>query len=281
MKFTKMHGTGNDFVLVDGRAEKQDWNTLAVAMCDRHFGIGGDGILVVRDSMSAEYQMRMFNPDGSESEMCGNGIRCFTKYLFDNGLASKGASQARIETLAGIRQVTYIKGTGGIDRVRVGMGKPILRPQEVPVAARGEGPLLDYPVTVDGRTVAVTCVSMGNPHAVAFVDKPVKDWPLERVGPLMEHHSFFPRRVNFEIANVKDRAHVDARVWERGAGLTLACGTGACAVAVAARLHGLVEDNVDVTLPGGTLHMEWDGRGEVWLEGPAETVFEGVWARAT
>ena len=280
MKFTKMHGTGNDFVLLDGRLEKQDWNTLAVAMCDRHFGIGGDGILVVQDSKRADYQMRMFNPDGSESEMCGNGIRCFTKYLFDNSFVSKNGDHSRIETLAGIRRVTYTRGKDGIDRVRVGMGEPILRPQDVPVAAKGKGPILDHPLTVDGHLVKVTCVSMGNPHAVAFLEQPVKEWPLETIGPLVEHDKFFPRRVNFEIVNVKDRSHVDARVWERGAGLTLACGTGACAVAVAAHLQNLVDDKVDVTLPGGTLQLEWDGSGEVWLEGAAETVFEGTWARA-
>ena len=279
MNFIKMHGTGNDFVIVDGRENRQDWSVLAQAMCQAHYGIGGDGILVIEASKTADFKMRMLNPDGSESEMCGNGIRCVTKYIVDEGL-SQGRGQLQIETIGGIREVTAKLGKkGGVDRVRVGMGPPHTRPQDIPVATMGPGPIVDFPLIVEGQSIPVTCLSMGNPHAVAFIDEPVSSWPLDRLGPMIEHHEFFPRRVNFEIVNVKDRGHLEARVWERGAGMTLACGTGACAVAVAAWLQGRVEDSIDVSLPGGTLHVDWDGSSEVWLEGPVEAVFRGEWLK--
>ena len=278
MDFMKMHGAGNDFVVLDGRSAEQEWGPLSIAMCDRHYGVGADGILIVVPSKTADFRMRMFNPDGSESEMCGNGIRCFTKYLVDADLAA-GRELLTIETLAGVHEVSAKGGKNGVQTVRVDMGRPRYRPAEVPVAGEGPGPLIDLPLVIDGQTILVTCLSMGNPHAVAFVDQPVKDWPLERLGPLVENHPFFPRRVNFEIVNIVDRGHVNARVWERGAGLTLACGSGACAIAVAAWMHGRVGGNVDVTLPGGTLNVQWDGSGEVWLEGPAETVYKGQWMR--
>lgn len=279
MNFTKMHGAGNDFVLVDGRDMDQDWSALSIAMCDRHYGIGADGILVVANSKVADVKMRMLNPDGSESEMCGNGIRCFTKFLIDEAL-TEGREQLKVETPAGIHLATARRGKNGdIASVRVGMGRPTTRPQDIPVATVGQGPIQDYPLVVEGQTIPVTCVSMGNPHAVAFVSEPVKTWPLERFGPIVEHHDFFPRRVNFEIVNVKDKGHVDARVWERGAGITLACGSGACAIAVAGWLQGRTGESVEINLPGGTLRVEWNGIDEVWLEGPAETVFKGDWLK--
>lgn len=276
MQFAKMHGTGNDFVMIDARQIERDWSKLAVAMCDRHFGIGSDGIILVSPSAKADFRMRMFNPDGSESEMCGNGIRCFAKYVIDEGLSPK-RDLLRVETGAGILDLRPSASNGHVDRILVSMGKPILTPKDIPVAASGPGPLLDHPLKVGDRTIKVTCVSMGNPHAVAFLDAPVKDFPLEQVGPLVEHHPFFPKRVNFEIVNVLNRGHLVIRVWERGAGITLACGTGACAVAVAARLKGLTGDAIDEDLPGGTLKIRWDGSGPVFLEGPAQLVYKGIW----
>ena len=278
MDFAKMHGTGNDFVLIDGRGQERDWSGLAVGLCDRHYGVGADGILVVAPSQVADFRMRMFNPDGSEAEMCGNGIRCFTKYVIEEGIAPDGRSELRIETLAGIHQVTARPAGGVVRAVRVGMGRPRFKPAEIPVAASGRERVMDHPIKVDGTDLRVTCLSMGNPHAVAFVDQPVGQWPLEHLGPKVEHHDFFPKRVNFGIVNVLDRGHLAARVWERGAGPTLACGSGACAVAVAARLHDMIDETVDITLPGGDLRVQWDGSGEVWLEGPAELVFKGTWA---
>ena len=277
MDFAKMHGTGNDFVLVDGQRQERDWSSLAVAMCDRHYGVGADGILVVTPSRLADFRMRMFNPDGSEAEMCGNGIRCFTKYVIEEGLSPNGHTELRVETLAGIHQVTARVEGGMVRAVRVGMGRPRFKPAEIPVAASGEDRVIDHPIEVEGQSILVTCLSIGNPHAVAFIDKPVAQWPLAVLGPKVEHHPFFPSRVNFEIVNVLDREHLAARVWERGAGPTLACGSGACALAVAARLHGLTDETVSITLPGGDLRVQWDGSGEVWLEGPAELVFKGVW----
>lgn len=277
MNFTKMHGTGNDFVVIDGTRERRDWSKTAPSLCDRHFGVGADGVLVVEPSKVAQFRMRMFNPDGSEAEMCGNGIRCFAKYVLDERLAPTGNGTLRIETLAGIHEVTARTGQRGVVAVRVGMGKPRLKPAEIPVAVTGEGPVKSYPIHTGEKEIPVTCVSMGNPHAVAFINTPVAAWPLETLGPQVEHHPLFPRRVNFEIVNVVSRSHLTMRVWERGAGITLACGSGACAVAVAARLHGFIDGSVDIDLPGGTLLVEWDGSGEVWLEGPAELVFKGAW----
>ncbi|MCL4535113.1 MAG: diaminopimelate epimerase [Bacteroidetes bacterium] len=277
MEFFKMHGAGNDFVLLDARdagARERDWPALARAMCDRHFGVGSDGLLLVLPSTRADYRMRMFNPDGSEAEMCGNGIRCFAKYLYDRGIHA--SLDLRAETLAGIRQLRIVAENGRARRVQVGMGAPILRPADIPVVAEST-PVIDLPLSVDGADLQVTCVSMGNPHAVAFISDDPDTFPLNRIGPLVERHPLFPRRVNFEIVQVRSPREAKARVWERGAGLTLACGTGACAVAVAARLKGLTEPCLRLELPGGRLELAWDGAGEVLMTGPAETVFRGEW----
>lgn len=277
MKFLKMHGTGNDFVVLDGLRAPipvNDWPKLARSMCDRHFGVGSDGVLIVEPSPRADFRMRMFNPDGSESEMCGNGIRCFAKYVYDAGLAT--SREMAVETGAGVLHLRVHGQNGTAERVTVSMGVPEFRPDRIPVAVEGE---VARDVAVDGvgADVRVTCVAMGNPHAVAFLDGPVAEFPLEQVGPRVEHHALFPRRVNFEIVQVKSRRELDARVWERGAGITLACGTGACAVAAAARLHGLTADEVRVNLPGGQLEIEWDGVSEMLMTGPAALVFEGDW----
>ena len=302
MRFAKMHGAGNDFVVIDARETDRDWGALARDVCDRHFGVGADGIILALPSHTADLRMRMFNPDGSEAEMCGNGIRCVAKFALERGIAAWPQDVLRIETLGGLITVSPIGD--GFQRARVGMGAPRLRPEEVPVdpayrlavvgaresmahVPRGaaaefrlpEGELVfDWPVVVPGGTFNVTGVSMGNPHAVAFVDTPVEELDLHRFGPQVEHHPLFPQRVNFEVVNVVDRGHLNARVWERGAGETMACGSGACAIAVAARLHGYTDETVDINLPGGLLRLSWDGRDQVYLEGPVAHVFEAEWS---
>ena len=282
MKFTKMHGAGNDYVYVDARSESRDWPELSRQMSDRHFGVGGDGLILIKNSDIADLKMSMFNADGSEAEMCGNGIRCFVKYAVDRGIVSNSGASVSVETLAGIRQIVPISENGRITRARVSMGMPIFTPNDIPVKLEsvgeyGSGPVLEYPIQMDGYDLPLSFVSMGNPHAVTFIDTPVAEFPLQIVGPKMEHHSIFPNRVNFEIVNVDSSAHLTARVWERGSGETLACGTGACGIAVASMLNGHSKDTVDITLPGGTLKVDWDGQGEVYLEGPAEEVFSGEW----
>ena len=280
MRFWKMHGIGNDFVLVDlwrdasddDRGEGRRWRDLAPRLCDRHFGVGGDGVLLVLPSEKADVRMRMFNPDGSEAEMCGNGIRCLARYVREHhGVRSE---TLRVETIPGVMDVSFPGHDAS--HVQVDMGTPRFGPSHIPIQVDGER-VVDYPLAVNGRELRITAVSMGNPHAVCFIKQPVASFPLHTIGPLVEHHPMFPRRVNFEIVNVLDRKHIRARVWERGSGETMACGSGACAIGVAARLHGLVDDRVEITLPGGTLLVEWTGQGEVWLEGPAREVFEGEW----
>ena len=282
MKFTKMHGAGNDYVYVDARSEDRDWSELSRQMSDRHFGVGGDGLILIKNSDVADLKMSMFNADGSEAEMCGNGIRCFVKYAVDRGIVSDAAASVSVETLAGIRQIATITEDGRVTGARVSMGTPILTPKDVPVKLEsageyGPGPVLGYPLQMDGHDLPLSFVSMGNPHAVTFIDTPVAEFPLHAVGPKIEHHSIFPNRVNFEIVNVDSPTRLTARVWERGSGETLACGTGACGIAVASILNGHSKDTVHITLPGGTLKVDWDGQGEVYLEGPAEEVFSGEW----
>jgi len=277
MHFTKMHGTGNDFVVIDGRTNHADWSRLALAMNDRHFGIGGDGIIVAAPTDKADIRMRMFNPDGSEAEMCGNGIRCLAKYAAERGLVRPSNNAITVDTLNGVLTCTLLGDLRRVDSVRVSMGKPHLDPREIPVIAEQAAPVVGLPIEAGGRRFDLTCVSMGNPHAVWFTTEAVDTFALDAIGPDVEHHPAFPRRVNFEIVNVVDSTKLKARVWERGAGLTLACGTGACAVAVAARLNGIIGGSADVELPGGTLHIDWDGVGEVFLTGPAVEVFEGEW----
>jgi len=276
MDFIKLQATGNDFVLIDARRMKRDWSALAKAMCHRNFGVGADGLLLILPSKAADFYMRMFNPDGSEAEACGNGLRCAARYAKESGLA-RGA-EIRIETPAGIKRLQ----TRGRKSIQVAMGKPILAPSAIPVivgrtGARATAPVIDYPLAIGKMKLKITCVSIGNPHAVCFLEQPVDDFPLAEVGPKVERHSMFPNRVNFEIVNVISQSKLRARVWERGAGETLSCGTGACAIAVAARLKKLTDNPVDIILPGGTLTVDWDGRGEVLLSGPAEVVFEGKW----
>ena len=277
MNFTKLHGTGNDFIVVDARDLDRDWSKLSERICDRHFGVGADGLLIVRVSDDADLRMRLFNSDGSEAEMSGNGLRCFVKYAVDHGLVPQREGIVTVETLAGLLSSFATLSNGRVQSVRVGMGRPRFDPQEIPVAVEAKPPIKDHPLEVEGQTLAVTCLSMGNPHAVHFVDRPVDSYPLEEIGPKVEHHPLFPNRVNFEVARVLARDSIDVRVWERGVGETLACGTGVSATVVAARLHDLVGQVVEVQQPGGTLVVEWDGEDEVFLTGPAEEVFQGEW----
>lgn len=277
IKFTKLHGTGNDFVLIDARSIQRDWESIAVKMCDRHFGIGADGILLLLPSSKAHARMRIINADGSEAEMCGNGVRCFTKYILDRGIIGKDVPLT-VETLAGIHPIAVTWHSDKVATVKVGMGAPRFKPEEIPVSVSEKlERVVDYPIKADGSSFNITGISMGNPHAVAFIKEPVDSFDLAGVGPTVEHLELFPRRVNFEIVNLIDKNNVKARVWERGAGLTMACGSGAAAIAVAGRLHGFTGDSLNVQLPGGSLKLDWDGKGEVWLTGPAEEVFTGEW----
>jgi diaminopimelate epimerase len=279
VRFVKMHGTGNDFVLLEAQGDEKDWPRLSQAMCDRHFGIGADGLILALPSSRADVRMRMFNPDGSEAEMCGNGLRCIVKYAVEGGLAHPRGGRIHVETPAGVLAAETFGDGRTVERVRVSMGVPRFAPAEVPVLIEAEPPIVDLPLEVGGHALRLTCISMGNPHAVHFLDGPVAEFPLEDVGPLVERHPIFPQRVNFEVARVLGRDRIEARVWERGAGPTLACGSGASATIVAARVRGSVGDGVDITLPGGTLGLEWDGRGDVYLAGPAQRVFAGEWEK--
>jgi diaminopimelate epimerase len=273
MKFAKMQATGNDFILIEGGQEERNWPELSRAMCHRHFGVGSDGLILLLSSKVAELGMRMFNPDGSEAEACGNGLRCVARYALGKGLAGAGG-EFMVETMSGTRRVKAVE-----QGIQVDMGVPRLKPDEIPMQAEDKlDIIIDYPVTVDGEKLLLTCLSIGNPHAVFFASGEVTEFPLSTIGPQVENHPIFPNRVNFEIANVLGRNRVRARVWERGAGETLSCGSGACAVAVAARLHGHVDRHVDIMLPGGTLAVYWDAVEEVMLSGPAQMVFWGEWS---
>ena len=276
MRFIKMQAAGNDFLLVEAQGDGPDWAALARAMCDRHLGAGADGLMLVLPSERAEVRMRLFNADGSEAEVSGNGVRCLVRYVLERGLARPADSRLRVEAASGVLEAEVF-GEGKVERVRLSMGEPRFAPKEVPVLTEMEPPVIDMPLEVEGRTLAVTCLSMGNPHAVLFLDGPVGEYPLADVGPKVEHHQVFPERVNFGVAQVLARDRMEVRVWERGVGETLACGSGSSAAMVAAHLKGLVGNRVDITQPGGTLALEWAGRGEAYLTGGAEFVFEGEW----
>lgn len=275
MKFTKMQGLGNDYVYVNCFKEKiDDPSALAVRISDRHFGVGSDGLILINPSKVADCEMEMYNADGSRGEMCGNGIRCVGKYMYDYGLTDKEAIS--VETLAGIKYLQFFIENGKVAKVKVDMGSPILTPAEIPVVAKGER-AVDEPIVVDGTEYRMTCISMGNPHAIVYVDD-VKNLQIEKIGPSFEKHERFPNRVNTEFVKVLDRNTVEMRVWERGSGETLACGTGACATAVACILNGLTEEKVIVKLLGGNLEIEWDREeNKVFMTGPAKVVFDGVW----
>lgn len=271
LAFTKMHGAGNDFVVLDGvRDELPDIEPLAARLLDRHFGIGGDQLLVVRESRAADFRMEIYNPDGSQVEMCANGIRAFYKYLRDRGHTD--ADEIGVETLSGVVRPRW----AGENRVTVDMGLPVLEPAKIPTTlASGDGPVLDVPLEVDGVPLRVSAVSLGNPHAVIAVDDP-DTAPVERLGPLIENHPLFPNRVNVEFIHAVDRSRIRQRTWERGTGETLACGSGACAVAVVSMLRGVVDRQVTVELRGGELRISWErDDAHVMMTGPAAEVFRG------
>ena len=275
MKFTKMQGLGNDYVYVNGFTEETgDRSELAKKISDRHYGVGSDGLICINPSKVADFEMEMYNADGSRGEMCGNGIRCVGKYVYDYGLTDK--TSISVETLGGIKYLELNVVDGKVATVKVNMGSPILKPSEVPVVYEGDS-VVDKPIEVDGITYNMTCVSMGNPHTVVYVDD-VKGLDLEKIGPGFENHKAFPNRVNTEFVRVIDIKTAEMRVWERGSGETLACGTGACAVAVSSILNGFTEDTVTVKLLGGDLLIEWDREKDiVYMTGAATTVFDGVW----
>ena len=277
MRFTKMHGAGNDYVYINCFDEPTpaDIPSTAIAISDRHTGVGGDGLVLISPSEVADARMRMFNADGSESEMCGNAIRCVAKYVSDRGIARK--PELKIETGRGILTMQLFTGAGGkVEQVTVNMGAPILESARIPTTLPGDPPT-NAKLDVAGMSIDVTCVSMGNPHCVTFVDEVNDDWVL-RVGPQIERHPAFPRRVNAEFIQVVSRDEFIMRVWERGSGETLACGTGACASAVAGVLTGRTNRTVTAHLRGGDLKLEWSASGDVFMTGPATEVFSGEWS---
>ncbi len=277
MKFTKMHGIGNDYIYVNCFSEKvENPEETAVKLSDRHFGVGSDGLVLICPSDKADFKMIMYNSDGSQAEMCGNATRCIGKYVYDKGLTNKEV--ITLETGAGIKTLKLNIKNGAVDTVEVNMGEPILIPAEIPVAFDGLAPVVKVPLEVGGKLYEITCVSMGNPHAVVFLDKPedVDSLEIEKIGPLFENNNIFPRRTNTEFAAVIDENTIKMRVWERGAGETLACGTGACATLVAASLCGLTNDEVTLILKGGNLNIRWDkSDNNVYMSGSATFVFDG------
>lgn len=276
MKFTKMQGCGNDYVYVNGMEEKiapEKKAEVVRFLSDRHFGIGGDGVIFINDAKEADFEMEMYNADGTRSEMCGNGIRCVAKFVYDKGL-----TQEKNISIVSAGKVKYLDLTvdenNKVSMVKVNMGSPILVPEQIPAVFDGEQ-VVDEPIVVQGEEFRVTCVSMGNPHAVVFVDQ-TGEIVLEEIGPHFEHHAAFPNRTNTEFVEVVDRNHVKMRVWERGTGETLACGTGCCATVVAAVLNGLTDTEVEVEVLGGKIQIFWDREENlVYMTGPATTVFEG------
>ena len=289
MRFTKMHGLGNDYVYVDCfREQVRNPVELARLISNRHRGVGGDGLILICPSKVADVRMWMFNADGSEAEMCGNGIRCVAKYAYDHKLAKAGGpyivpgrppyrASLKIETGNGVLTVgLVIDGSGKVDRVCVNMNPPALRPEEIPVKLGGEK-IVDQPIEILGRQMLMTCVSMGNPHAIFFCDN-VDAVELETIGPAVENHHLFPKRTNAHFVQVANRREFKMRTWERGSGITMACGTGACACCVAAALKGMCDRVCTATLPGGQLELNWSEQDNcVYMTGPATEVFEGVW----
>ena len=274
MKFTKLHGCGNGYIYVNLFEEKLDNPAeMSIKVSDHHFGIGSDGLITIGSSEVADFAMRIYNADGSEAEMCGNGIRCVGKYVYDHGLTDK--TEIAVESGAGIKYLTLNVENGKVASVCVDMGEPMFAPEQIPVLAEGE-PVVDEPIRVGDKDWKMTCVSMGNPHAIVFLDTPVKDFELEKYGPLFEHHERFPKRTNTEFVRVISRREAEMRVWERGSAETWACGTGTCATVVACILKGYTDREVLVHLVGGDLVIRWDEEtNHVFMTGPATEVFQG------
>ena len=280
VEFTKLHGAGNDYIAIDGRGIDRDWGALSKAMSALAFGVGSDGIVLVQDSDVAQIRMRVYNPDGSEAEMSGNGIRLFSKFVVDRKFVLPEDNGLTVETGGGVRVVWPTMQDDKMVAAKVAMGEPTFIPAEIPVelAAIGDLEILkDFPIQAGGYDLKITCLAVGNPHAVVVMKDPVEDFPLTEVGPHVEHHKLFPNRINFEIVNVINRSKIRARIFERGAGETMSSGTGSTAAASAARAHGLVDNTVDVIVDGGILRISWDENGQAYLEGPAVEVFSGVW----
>jgi diaminopimelate epimerase len=280
MDFTKMHGAANDFVMVDARNIKCDWSKLAIAVCNRHLGIGADSLIILLPSDKADFGMRTFDADGSEAETCGNGIRCLARYVLEKGLLNPDANEVTVETITAVNRVTLERKDGKVVKFWANMGKPRLSAAEIPVnlkTGNGTNSLISHKVQANGMALTLNLVSIGNPHAVHFLTGPVADFPMSKIGPLVENLPIFPNRMNFEVARVLDNSHIEARVWERGVGETQACGSGTCAITVASKLLGYTGSKVDIHLPGGILNAIWNGNGEVVIGGPAEVVFEGKW----
>ena len=281
IEFAKLHGCGNDYIAVDGRSIDRDWSALTAEMSRPAFGVGSDGIVLLLDSDVAQVRMRVFNPDGSEAEMSGNGIRLFAKFVLDRGIAEPTQDGLTVETLGGVRTLWPEMEDGLMTSARVAMGPATFTASEVPVDTADLGGIDDViskPVTIGGVGMSITCLAIGNPHAVAIMDQPVEEFPLNEVGPFVENHVMFPQRINFEIVNVLNRDRIRVRIFERGAGETLSSGTGSTASAYACRKLGLVDDAVvDVVVDGGVLRISWDENDEAFLEGPAVEVFTGVW----
>ena len=280
MIFTKMHGCGNDYVFIDcvrntfSEEEARDLKKVAVIISDRRTGVGADGMILIKTSTIADFEMEMYNADGSIGEMCGNGIRCIGKYVYDNNLTQK--KQISIATKAGIKYLDLNVEDGKVNSIRVNMGKPILTPNQIPVAYEGvQQQLVDYPMEVGGLTYPITCVSMGNPHAVMFFPDILRT-DVKYIGGFIERHRMFPQRTNVEFVHVIDRNTIEMRVWERGSGETFACGTGSCASVIASILHDYTDSSVTVHLLGGDLFIEYDeSTGIVYMTGPAKTVYHG------
>ena len=273
--FTKWQGTGNDFVMIDCLKEPEaDYVSAAVELCDRHYGIGADGILLVLPSDKADIRMQIINADGSEAEMCGNGIRCFASYVYEKGYVK--FEEFTVETGAGILVPKIMEKHGAEAMVKVDMGEPILEGEKIPVAGYGMNRIVAEPITVKDKEFKMTCVSMGNPHCVIFVDD-AENFPIHEYGPLVERHEKFPKRVNAEFIQVIDRKHLRMRVWERGAAVTLACGTGACATTTAAILNDFTDRNIEIQLDGGKLNIEWADNNHLYMTGPAVQVFAGTY----
>ena len=273
IKFTKMHGLGNDYVYIDAINQKiENESSLAKFVSNRHFGIGSDGLILICKSEVADFKMRMFNSDGSEAEMCGNGIRCVGKFVYDKRLTNK--TTVKIETLAGIKTLILNTKDGKVETARVDMGEPILEAEKIPVISTEE-PVKNLELEAENKKFKFTCVSMGNPHAITIVEN-TKEFEVEKYGKVLEVDKAFPKKANIEFAQIINRQNINMRVWERGAGETLACGTGACATAVACNLNGLTDRKVNIELLGGTLNIEWNETdNHVYMTGPAVTVFDG------
>ncbi len=280
VEFAKLHGAGNDYIAIDGRNIDRDWGKLSQEMSRLAFGVGSDGIVLVQDSDVAQIRMRVYNPDGSEAEMSGNGIRLFAKFVIDRKIAIPENGELTVETGGGVRTVWPTMEGEKMVAAKVAMGVPTFVPSEIPVDTNkidGADIVKSFPIQAGDRELKVTCLAVGNPHAVVVMDDSVEDFPLVEIGPSVENHELFPNRINFEIVNVIDRSKIRARIFERGAGETMSSGTGSTASATAARAHGLVDDAVDVMVDGGVLRISWDETGEAYLEGPAVEVFTGVW----